>query len=246
MLQSIIFEKTACACRRCCECPPPALLSRLLARWRLDLKWWVWCTDVGLRSTCVNADYWFEWFPFIRRKFLCVFIGIIYVTVICDCYVCTHASRWRTQEVRVRCTGALSATHTGKIGLRTLATKDGKQYTEIGYDFEQQVACVTSAYVFSWVYKLVELRTGVWIALRDAQLSMLHPPHLFWLQAMYADHSKCCGAPNTIVQRAPLVLHTVSSTWATWYELLSRAQHMKLSTMALPCLSHLLMLEIIH
>ena len=51
------------------------------------------------------------------------------------------------QEVRVHCIGALSATHTGKIGVRTLATKDGKQYTEIGYDFQQQVTHGISAYV---------------------------------------------------------------------------------------------------
>ena len=60
-------------------------------------------------------------------------------------------------ELRLNCSTSAS---TGKVGLRTLATSDGKHYTEIGYDFEAR--------------------------------------------AFYADHSSCCAAPNTIVQRAPL------------------------------------------
>ena len=33
----------------------------------------------------------------------------------------------------------MSGTRQGKVGVRTLATKDGEQYIEIGYDFQQQV-----------------------------------------------------------------------------------------------------------
>jgi beta-fructofuranosidase len=39
-------------------------------------------------------------------------------------------------EVRMNCSGATS----GKVGIRTLATADGKFYTEIGYDFDRKVA----------------------------------------------------------------------------------------------------------
>jgi sucrose-6-phosphate hydrolase SacC (GH32 family) len=45
-------------------------------------------------------------------------------------------------EVRMTCTGmrvAFSSGATGKVGVRTLATADGKAYTEIGYDMNKQV-----------------------------------------------------------------------------------------------------------
>lgn len=66
-------------------------------------------------------------------------------------------------ELRIRCTGMASAKAsgaTGRVGVRTLATRTGDSYLEIGYDFSSD--------------------------------------------AMYADHSKCCKDPNSIVQRAPL------------------------------------------
>jgi hypothetical protein len=59
-------------------------------------------------------------------------------------------------EVRFSCKGAAAAGLKGRAGIRTLQTTDGKQYTEIGYDFDKK--------------------------------------------AMYADHSNCCGKPNTIIQ----------------------------------------------
>ena len=55
-------------------------------------------------------------------------------------FFCVHTLLWQQQEVRMRCSGPVTTLHQGKVGVRTLATKDGKQYTEIGYDFEQQVA----------------------------------------------------------------------------------------------------------
>lgn len=41
-------------------------------------------------------------------------------------------------EVRLNCSSPPSAT--GKVGIRTLATPDGKEFTEIGYDFEARAA----------------------------------------------------------------------------------------------------------
>jgi sucrose-6-phosphate hydrolase SacC (GH32 family) len=40
-------------------------------------------------------------------------------------------------EVRLSCTGASAPGLKGRTGIRTLQTKDGSQYTEIGYDFDK-------------------------------------------------------------------------------------------------------------
>jgi len=42
-------------------------------------------------------------------------------------------------EVQLTCTGITPRATKGKVGIRTLATPDGEQYTEIGYDFDAGV-----------------------------------------------------------------------------------------------------------
>ena len=75
-------------------------------------------------------------------------------------------------EIRVLCNLSASALHTnGSVAVRTLATADGRAYTEVGVDFG------------------VDSRN------------------------MYADHSRCCAKPNSVVQRAPLAA-------GNWFELL--------------------------
>lgn len=60
-------------------------------------------------------------------------------------------------EISLSCTGTATS---GKVAVRTLASTDGKYYTEIGYDFSEKE------------------------------------------RPFYVDHSHCCTAPNTIVQKA--------------------------------------------